>query len=110
MAGYPALMRRHRCCHLHGDRPFKSQGLAATGVGYAALGKTVKLSVDGKTTQVHTFGDKVSDVLAAKGISVGQHDEVAPGVGSSISDGQSVSVRFGRPLEVKVDGRAKKGW
>jgi uncharacterized protein YabE (DUF348 family) len=84
--------------------------VAATGVGYAALGKTVTLSVDGKTTQVHTFGDKVSDVLAAKDISVGKHDEVAPGVGSTISDGQNVSVRFGRPLEVKVDGQANRYW
>ena len=84
--------------------------IAATGVGYAALGKTVTLSVDGKTTQVHTFGDKVSDVLAAKHLTVGKHDAIAPGVDSTISDGQTVSVRYGRPLEVKVDGRSSRYW
>ncbi len=69
------------------------------------MGKTVTLSVDGKTTQVHTFGDNVSDVLDAEDISVGEHDAVAPGVDSSVADGQTVSVKFGRPLEVKVDGQ-----
>ena len=84
--------------------------LAATGVGYAALSKTVTLSVDGKTTQVRTFGDHVSDVLDAADVSVGKHDAVAPGLSSSVTDGQTVSVKYGRPLEVKVDGKSNRYW
>jgi resuscitation-promoting factor RpfB len=84
--------------------------LAATGVGYAALSKTVTVSVDGKTTQVRTFGDHVSDVLDAADISVGKHDAVAPGLSSSVADGQTVSVKYGRPLKVKVDGQANRYW
>ncbi len=34
--------------------------VAATGVGYAAMSKTVTLSVDGKTQEVRTFGDNVA--------------------------------------------------
>jgi uncharacterized protein YabE (DUF348 family) len=84
--------------------------VAASGVGYAALSKTVTLSVDGKTTQVRTFGDHVSDVLDAADVSVGKHDAVAPGLGSSIADGQNVSVKYGRPLNVKVDGQSNRYW
>ena len=34
-------------------------GGRATGVGYAAMSKTVTLSVDGKTQKVRTFSDNV---------------------------------------------------
>jgi uncharacterized protein YabE (DUF348 family) len=84
--------------------------VSATGVGYASMSKTVTLSVDGKTEQVHTFGDKVSDVLAAQHISLGKHDAVAPSAGSSIADGSTIAVRYGRPLDVKVDGRSQRYW
>jgi uncharacterized protein YabE (DUF348 family) len=84
--------------------------VAATGVGYAAMSKTVTVSVDGKTTQVRTFGDHVSDVLDAADVKVGKHDAVAPGLTSSVSDGQTVSVKYGRPLNVKVDGQSSKYW
>jgi uncharacterized protein YabE (DUF348 family) len=84
--------------------------VSATGVGYASMSKTVTLSVDGKTEQVHTFGHRVSDVLAAQHISLGSHDAVAPSAGSSISDGSTIAVRYGRPLDVKVDGRSQRYW
>ena len=84
--------------------------VSATGVGYASMSKTVTVSVDGKTEQVHTFGHKVSDVLAAEHISLGRHDAVAPSAGSSITDGSTIAVRYGRPLDVKVDGRSQRYW
>jgi uncharacterized protein YabE (DUF348 family) len=74
------------------------------------MSKTVTLSVDGKTSQVHTFGDSVADVLKSQHIAIGAHDAVAPSVSSSISDGQTVAVRYGRPLDVKVDGRSNRYW
>jgi uncharacterized protein YabE (DUF348 family) len=84
--------------------------VAATGVGYAAMSKTVTLSVDGKTHSVRTFAGKVSDVLADQGIKLGKHDAVAPGVSSSVADGQTIAVKYGRPLDVKVDGKPKRYW
>ena len=62
--------------------------VAATGVGYAAMSKTVTLSVDGRTQQVRTFGGTVSDVLKDQGISIGTHDVGRPRAPtSSVADG-----------------------
>jgi uncharacterized protein YabE (DUF348 family) len=84
--------------------------VAATGVGYASLSKNVTLSVDGHSRTVHTFDDSVGELLRSEGISLGDHDAVAPGVASSVADGQTIAVRYGRPLDVRVDGRAQRYW
>jgi uncharacterized protein YabE (DUF348 family) len=86
-------------------------GLAvAAGVGYASMSKTVTVSVDGEARTVHTFGDSVGDVLEDEKISVGDHDAVAPSVSSPVDEGQSIAVRYGRPLDVRVDGRSDRYW
>lgn len=84
--------------------------VAATGVGYAAMSKTVTVSVDGKNQQVHTFGGEVGDVLKDQGISLSAHDAVAPSADSAVADGQTIAVRLGRPLDVKVDGTSNRYW
>ena len=84
--------------------------LVATTVGYAAMNKTVTLSIDGEATQVGTLGSTVGDVLENEGISVGEHDVVAPGLDSEINDGTRIAVRYGRPLELSVDGKEKTYW
>ena len=84
--------------------------VAAAGVGYAAMSKTVTLSIDGKTQEVRTFGDDVGDVLKSEDISLGDHDVVAPGATSSIADGATIAVKYGRPLDVKVDGKTNRYW
>jgi uncharacterized protein YabE (DUF348 family) len=83
---------------------------AGTGIGYAAMSKTVTLSIDGRTQEVRTFGDRVSDVLKDQDLSLSSHDVVAPSPGSDISDGQTIAIRFGRPLDVSVDGRSSRYW
>ncbi|MGZ4534000.1 MAG: transglycosylase family protein [Nocardioidaceae bacterium] len=84
--------------------------VVATGVGYAQMTKTVTLALDGKTTEVHTMGSTVGDVLDSQNISVGKHDVVAPGLDSTVSDGSTVAVKFGRPLDVSVDGKDNRYW
>jgi uncharacterized protein YabE (DUF348 family) len=84
--------------------------VAATGIGYASMSKTVTLSIDGRTQEVHTFGDSVRAVLASQDIHLGAHDAVAPGLGSSVGEGQTIAVRYGRPFDVKVDGRSNRYW
>jgi uncharacterized protein YabE (DUF348 family) len=84
--------------------------VAATGVGYAAMQKTVTLSLDGKTQQVNTFSGKVGEVLEEQGVALSDHDVVATGVTSSVSDGSTIAVKYGRPLDVKVDGRSSRYW
>ena len=84
--------------------------VAATGVGYAAMSKNVTLSIDGKTEKIRTFGDNVGDVLRSEGISLSDHDVVAPGATSSFGDGATIAVKYGRPLDVKLDGNTNRYW
>jgi uncharacterized protein YabE (DUF348 family) len=92
-------------------------GAAATAVAvgggtlaYTTMHKTVTVSVDGQSQQVETFGNEVSDVLAAEGIELGKHDAVAPSPATEIDDGDAISVRIGRELTVALDGTTKTYW
>jgi resuscitation-promoting factor RpfB len=84
--------------------------LAGTTYGYAALSNKVTLSVDGETTTVRSMGDTVGDILDAEGIEVGDHDVVAPGLDETVADGSRITVRYGRPLSLSVDGKGKTYW
>ncbi len=84
--------------------------MAAGSFGVAHLDKAVALSVDGQSSSLHVFGSTVGDALAKKGIKVGEHDQVVPSVGSSLEDGDTISVRYGRKLTVTIDGVAKEYW
>jgi resuscitation-promoting factor RpfB len=84
--------------------------LAGTTAGYAALSKSVTVSLDGQPREVTAMGGTVGDVLAAEGIEVGKHDIVAPSVDEEVADGSRISVRFGRPLELSVDGNESTHW
>jgi uncharacterized protein YabE (DUF348 family) len=84
--------------------------LAGGTFGYAALAKDVTLSVDGATSTVATRSDTVGDVLAAKGITVGAHDVVAPAASAKVADGTRIAVQFGRQVTVKVDGKPQTVW
>ena len=84
--------------------------LVGTTTAYAAMSKTVTLSVDGKATEVRTFGDDVGAVLADKGIEPTSHDSVVPGVDTEVNDGSRIAVRLGRPLALSIDGDEKTYW
>ena len=74
------------------------------------MSKTVTLSVDGQKPQVHTFADNVGDLLESEDISVGDHDVVAPSETSTVADGATIAVKFGRPLDMSVDGQDHRYW
>ena len=84
--------------------------VVATTVGYAAMNKTVTLSVDGQASQVSTLGGSVEDVLAAEGIEVGERDVVAPGLDTQVNDGTRIAVRYARELQLSVDGDDQTYW
>ena len=84
--------------------------VAGSTYGYAALSSRVTLSLDGQTHDVTALGDTVGDVLEAEGVTLGTHDEVAPPLDETISDGSKISVSFGRPLELSVDGVTQTHW
>ncbi|MGH1561862.1 ubiquitin-like domain-containing protein [Mumia sp. DW29H23] len=79
-------------------------------LAFTVLNKTVTLSVDGKETQVRTFGGTVADVLDAEGIDLGDRDVVLPAADAKIEDGTKVAVRYARKLVLTVDGSAKTYW
>lgn len=92
-----------------------AQGTAALAVVAGAVGvttadKTVNLVVDGNSSSVHAFGGTVGDVLAKEGVTLGDHDLVSPSASSPVIDGQTVVVRYGRPLTVAMDGTTKTYW
>jgi uncharacterized protein YabE (DUF348 family) len=84
--------------------------LVATTAGYAAMSKTVTLSVDGRAEQVSTLGGTVAEVLEDQGVEVGERDVVAPALGAEVDEGTRIAVRYARQLEVTVDGEEQTYW
>jgi uncharacterized protein YabE (DUF348 family) len=84
--------------------------VAAGSVGVAHYDKAVQVSVDGQPSSVHVLGSTVADVLDKQDIAVGPHDVVVPSLGSSVSDGDHISVRYGRKLTATVDGQTREYW
>ena len=85
--------------------------VAATGVGYAAMSKTVTLSIDGRTQEVRTFGEqrlRRAGVRRASRSATTTSSLRAPT--SSVADGATIAVKYGRPLDVKVDGKSNRYW
>ena len=84
----------------------------AGGVAVAmALHKNdVVLSVDGETHSVSVREDTVKQVLEKDGITVGEHDVVAPSLDTKITNGMEISVLYGRKLDLTVDGEARTVW
>jgi uncharacterized protein YabE (DUF348 family) len=84
--------------------------LAGTTVGYTTMSNDVTLSVDGKDRTIHTFGDDVQSVLADQGIHTDTHDVVVPSLDAPVHDGTRIAVRYGRQLDVNVDGKKQVYW
>jgi uncharacterized protein YabE (DUF348 family) len=77
---------------------------------FVAFDKTVTLSVDGQVSEVRSFGRTVGDVLAHQGIPVGPHDLVVPTPDERLESGDRITVRFGRPVDLTVDGESRRVW
>ncbi len=84
-------------------------GLTAYGTS-EAMASEVVLSVDGQHSEVRTLAPTVGQVLAQKGITVGTHDTVVPSLASKVSTGSEISVRYGRPITVTIDGTQTTMW
>ncbi|WP_345201193.1 ubiquitin-like domain-containing protein [Fodinibacter luteus] len=84
--------------------------MAAGSVAVAHYDKAVDLTVDGQATSVHVLGSTVADVLDKEGIEIGPHDVVVPSPATEVSDGDRISVRYGRKLTVTLDGVTKEYW
>ncbi len=86
-------------------------GLLVAGVTtWAVYDRTVTVEIDGTAQEVRIFGTEVSDALAAAGLEPGDRDVVAPAVGDNIGDGDTLVVRFARPLTITTDGVEQTYW
>jgi uncharacterized protein YabE (DUF348 family) len=77
---------------------------------FVSFDKTVQLTVDGRSHRVHTFASDVEGVLARQGISVGMHDTVVPELSHPVSEGGRIAVRFGRPIDLNLNGTSNRVW
>jgi uncharacterized protein YabE (DUF348 family) len=84
--------------------------LAGGTTAFVAKDKAIELSVDGKPRTLHTFADDVTELLAEEGVAVGAHDVVAPAPGEDLVSGDEITVRYGRPVRLTLDGRRREVW
>lgn len=84
--------------------------LVAGTTAFVTFDKTVTLSVDGERHEIRSFARTVGDVLDSEGITVGTHDLVSPLPGRRLESGDKIVVRYGRPVELTVDGQTRTVW
>ncbi|MFI1764289.1 ubiquitin-like domain-containing protein [Streptomyces sp. NPDC020800] len=84
--------------------------LAGGTTAFVAEDKTIELSVDGRQRTLHTFADDASELLAAEGVHVGEHDRIAPAPGTALASGDQVAVHYGRPVRLTLDGQPREVW
>lgn len=75
-----------------------------------ALAKDVEVSQDGIPENVRTWDGTVGEVLEDQGITLGEHDVVAPSPNEEVADGQHISVRYGRKVNLTIDGEHEGFW
>ncbi|MGH6657066.1 MAG: ubiquitin-like domain-containing protein [Actinocrinis sp.] len=77
---------------------------------YVAFEKTVTVSVDGATRQIHSFASTVGAALASDNVNTGGHDLVSPAPSAGLADNSTITVKYGRPVGVTVNGKAEQVW
>ncbi|MFD9907965.1 ubiquitin-like domain-containing protein [Streptomyces sp. NPDC059063] len=84
--------------------------LAGGTSAFVANDKAVHLSIDGRSRTLHTFADDVGELLADEGVDVGTHDIVAPTAETVLASGDEIAVRYGRPVQLTLDGKRRQVW
>ena len=87
--------------------------LLVVGTAAAAVGTSyrhVTLEVDGVSRDVSGFFSTAGDALSTAGVSVGDHDLVAPAADQRVASGDTVVVRSATAYDVTVDGAQTTAW
>ncbi|WP_328630025.1 ubiquitin-like domain-containing protein [Streptomyces lycii] len=84
--------------------------LAGGTCAFVSDDKEVRLRVDGEPRTLHTYADDVDELLDDEGLRLGPHDVVDPVPGGSLTHGDEITVRHGRPLALTLDGRSRRAW
>ena len=84
--------------------------LVGGGAAYLHLEKRVTLVLDGRPTEVRTFGVTVGDLLQREGIVLGPHDQIAPAPATGLWEGMQVRVQFAKEITLVLDGHRRTIW
>ena len=84
--------------------------VATTGIVTALHKNDVELVVDGVPTSIAVRENTVGEVMELEDITVDEHDVVVPSADTRITDGMEITVEYGRPLTVTVDGEEREVW
>ncbi len=84
--------------------------LVAGGATAVAAHKTITLEVDGETVELTTFRSDLDSVLASSGYELDDRDRVVPAQGTSLSDGDSVTLNRAKQITITVEGEEKTVW
>ncbi|WP_323177904.1 ubiquitin-like domain-containing protein [Streptomyces sp. NBC_00083] len=114
-AGARRAARRRRSSGAPGLRRLIPQALVVAFLAggtsaFLVSDKAVKLTVDGVPRTMHTFADSVEELLDDEHVPVGAHDIVAPGRDAELAAGDEVVVRYGRPVQLTLDGQRRQVW
>ncbi|RJQ71662.1 resuscitation-promoting factor [Pseudonocardiaceae bacterium YIM PH 21723] len=74
------------------------------------MDKSVTLEVDGEEMQIHTLASTVDGALESAGLSAAEHDALAPAADTKIDSGGTISLKRGRLLKMKLDGKPLELW
>ena len=82
-----------------------------SGVGLnAVLGRDVTLIVDGETTNLNIVYGSVAEVLAAQNVQISSRDRVRPALSSVVTPDTTITVEYGRPIDLTLDGQNGVYW
>ncbi|MFD7661683.1 ubiquitin-like domain-containing protein [Streptomyces sp. NPDC059788] len=84
--------------------------LAGGTAAFIAHDKAVRIDVDGEPRTLHTFAADVGDLLADEDVEVGAHDLVQPAADAALTSGDEITVRYGRPMRLTLDGERRQVW
>ncbi|MFK8847128.1 ubiquitin-like domain-containing protein [Streptomyces sp. Ac-502] len=84
--------------------------LAGGTSAFIAHDKAVRIDVDGEPRTLHTFAADVGDLLADEDVEVGAHDLVQPAADAALTSGDEITVRYGRPVRLTLDGEHRQVW
>jgi len=84
--------------------------LVAGGGVVSAAHKTVTVTVDGQLQEVGTLAGSVEGALDSAGLTITEHDTVAPSADTAISEGSQIVVERGRLLTLTIDGQTREVW
>ncbi len=84
--------------------------LTIGGGTFAAMSKTVTISIDGVPQNVSTLAGSVDGALDDAGVRIAEHDTLAPSPDAEITDGSQIVVQRGRLLTLTVDGASRQVW